>query len=44
MGIAGVCLILFTLLHPRLRINKPKKNELITYSGLNDLSEKINEN
>ena len=25
MGIAGVCLILFTLLHPRLQINKPKK-------------------
>ena len=29
MGIAGVCLILFTLLHPRLQINKPKKNEIV---------------
>ena len=29
MGIAGVCLILFTLLHPRLQTNKPKKNEIV---------------
>ena len=29
MGIAGVCLILFTLLDPRLQINKPKKNEIV---------------
>jgi UDP-GlcNAc:undecaprenyl-phosphate GlcNAc-1-phosphate transferase len=29
MGIAGVCLILFTLLHPRLQANKPKKNEIV---------------
>lgn len=29
MGIAGVCLVLFTLLHPRLQTNKPKKNEIV---------------
>jgi len=29
MGIAGVCLILFTLLHPRLQTSKPKKNEIV---------------
>ena len=29
MGIAGVCLILFTSLHPRLQTNKPKKNEIV---------------
>ena len=29
MGRAGGCLILFTLLHPRLQINKPKKNEIV---------------
>ena len=29
MGIAGVCLILFTLLHPRLQTKKPKKNEIV---------------
>ena len=29
MGIAGVCLVLFTLLHPRLQTSKPKKNEIV---------------
>jgi UDP-GlcNAc:undecaprenyl-phosphate GlcNAc-1-phosphate transferase len=37
MGIAGVCLILFTLLHPRLQTNNPKKNEIVADDHLPEL-------
>ena len=37
MGIAGVCLALFTLLHPRLQTMRPKKNEIVAEDRTSEL-------